>query len=53
MKVVLDHFSIPADMQMQMLHDFAIQEHEAGLGVVDRTIDAHLQSTLNDTQKAA
>ncbi len=53
MKVVFDHFSIPASMQVDMLHELAMQEHQAGLGIVDRTIDAHLQSAVNDTQEAA
>ena len=53
MKVVFDHYGIPADMQMQMLHDLAVQEHQAGLGIVSQTVSANLQAAQNDTQAAA
>lgn len=53
LKIWLDHNGIPAGMQMQFLHDLAMQEHEAGLGLVDKTIDASLQAAQNDTQEAA
>lgn len=53
MKVIFDHYGIPASMQMEMLHDLAVQEHQAGLGLVDKTVDASLQSAQNDTAEAA
>ncbi len=49
----MDHYGLPVSEQMAMLHDLAVQEHQAGLGIVDRTIDANLQSAQNDTQQAA
>ena len=52
MKVVFDHFGIPADMQLKMMHDLALQEHAAQLGLVDSANDALLSQTVRDNQAA-
>jgi len=52
MKVVFDHFGIPADMQLKMMHDLAMQEHSAQLDLVDSANDALLSQTVRDNRAA-
>lgn len=52
MKVVFDHFGIPASMQVQMLHDLAKQEHQGSLDVASQVTSAILSSSQDDTGAA-
>ncbi len=53
MKVIFEHFGIPQSMQLQMLHDLAVQEHQGSLDVASSVINANLASDQNDTAEAA
>ena len=48
MKVIFDHFGIPASMQMEMLHDLAVQEHSANLDLVSQATAATLSPIASE-----